>query len=104
MLQAILGEYDVLAGKFRMNQRQRLAFASQDPFLQLSESIRSNIVFDSPWNETKYCRVLEACDLFRDLEEMKEHDLSMAGASSGGQRQRIALARCLYADAEIILL
>ena len=104
ILHAILGEYDILSGALHIDRQCRLAFASQDPFVQHAETIRSNIIFDSQWDEVKYTRVLQACDLCRDFEEMKAGDLSLAGATSGGQRQRIALARCLYTDADIVLL
>lgn len=71
-------------------------------------SIRDNIVFGHDWDSVKYNRVVEQCYLNHDFSLLPDSDLSEIGDGaftlSGGQRARISLARCLYADPDILLL
>ena len=59
-------------------------------------------------DEAKYMRALEACALDHDLENLANGDQTEIGELginlSGGQRARVALARAVYADADLYLL
>lgn len=84
----------------------RVAYCHQSPFL-MSGSIRDNILFGRPFNEEAYLKVITACCLDLDLEQLPLGDMTtMAGSAalSGGQRARIALARAAYAQADVYIL
>ena len=106
LLQALLGELDLLGGTCRISH-EMVGYCAQAPWLQ-SMSIRDNILFSSPFDERRYKRVLDACALVPDLANFKHGDLSFMGENgvglSGGQRARVALARAMYSRARILLL
>lgn len=106
LLQAILGELDILSG-WILRPREPIAYCAQTPWLQ-SMSIRENILFGQPYEEARYMEVLRCCALVADLKEFKAGDLSLIGENgvglSGGQRARVALARAAYSRAKIVLL
>lgn len=106
LLQAILGELDLLGGISHVPD-EMVGYCAQTPWLQ-SMSIRENILFSSPYDERRYKRVLDACALLPDLANFKHGDLSFMGENgiglSGGQRARVALARAMYSRARILLL
>lgn len=56
----------------------------------------------------KYVDTIQFCELERDLEIMKEGDLTVIGEKgvtlSGGQQARLGLARAVYQDKDIYLL
>ena len=106
LLQALLGELDKTAGDL-VRPSQVIGYCAQTPWLQ-SMSIRDNILFSYPYEETRYRHVLEACALLPDMAEFKHGDLSNIGENgiglSGGQKARVALARAVYSTAKVILL
>lgn len=106
LLQALLGELDMLEGRLH-SPREPFGYCAQSPWLQ-SMSIRDNILFSAPYEEARYKQVLEACSLTPDLSEFKAGDLSFIGENgiglSGGQRARVALARAVYSRSSILLL
>ncbi|KAJ6438792.1 nitrate assimilation regulatory protein nirA [Purpureocillium lavendulum] len=71
--------------------------------LTIIEVLRSH-----PFDEPRYLKVLDACDLLNDLSHFPDGDLTIAGEKgstlSGGQKQRVSLARALYSTASILLL
>lgn len=71
-------------------------------------SSSSTTVAEPALDEAKYLRALEACALDHDLENLASGDLTEIGELgvnlSGGQRARVALARAVYADADLYLL
>ena len=71
-------------------------------------TIRDNILFGSPMNETRYVQTIISCCLERDFEIMQAGDLTEIGEKginlSGGQKARVSLARAVYANKEIVLL
>ena len=106
LLQALLGELDKTAGELTRPD-QVVGYCAQTPWLQ-SMSIRDNILFSEPYEETRYKQVLEASALLPDLVEFKHGDLSNIGENgiglSGGQKARVALARAVYSKAKVLLL
>lgn len=75
-------------------------YVSQHPWLQRG-TIRENIIWGEIFDESRYKKVLWACGLFKDLEDLGG-DLMGVGEGgrtlSGGQRARVALARAVYQD------
>jgi len=106
LLQALLGELDLREGEL-LRPDAPVGYCSQTPWLQ-SMSIRENILFNSPYDDARYKRTLEACALLPDLAGFKHGDLSNIGENgiglSGGQKSRVALARAVYSRAQILLL
>eukprot|EP01034_Spumella_vulgaris_P032541 gene32542-40153_t len=84
-----------------------VSYVSQQAWIQ-NLTVRDNILFGSPFSHEKYVRVLDACCLVQDLQEFPLGDRTEIGEKginlSGGQKARIALARAVYADADIIIL
>jgi ABC-type multidrug transport system fused ATPase/permease subunit len=106
LLQALLGELDQLGGEYHRTN-EMLGYCGQIPWLQ-SMSIRENILFSAPYEETRYKKVLEACALLPDMLNFKDGDLTLIGENgvglSGGQKARVSLARAVYSQAKILLL
>lgn len=106
LLQALLGELDMLDGKLTV-PREPVGYCSQTPWLQ-SMSIRDNILFSATYEDERYKDVLDACALTPDLLEFKAGDLSFIGENgiglSGGQKARVALARAAYSRSKILFL
>ena len=105
LLQAVLGEMACSHGK--VGTAGSFAFTAQEPWIR-NASLRDNILSNAPYDEERYKLALEACALAPDLEMLPAGDLSEIGEKginlSGGQRHRVALARALYADADVYLL
>ncbi|GIL86269.1 hypothetical protein Vretimale_13733 [Volvox reticuliferus] len=105
LVQAILGNMVKEHGSQQVGGR--ISYVPQNPWLQ-NLSIRDNVTFGEAWDENKYEAVIDACALTMDLQILPQGDQSKAGIRgvnfSGGQRQRVNLARCAYADADLVLL
>ncbi|KAL1948837.1 hypothetical protein VTO73DRAFT_10643 [Trametes versicolor] len=83
------------------------AYVPQSAWLR-NASIKENILFDLPYVEERYLKVLEACALLSDLEILEDGDESEIGERgvnlSGGQKARVSLARAVYSRASVIFL
>ncbi|TFK76755.1 P-loop containing nucleoside triphosphate hydrolase protein [Pluteus cervinus] len=111
LLMALLGEMHFIPtgpeSWFHLPREGGVAYAAQESWVQ-NETIRDNIVFDSPFDETRYQKVVYQCALERDLELFHAGDQTEVGEKgltlSGGQKARVTLARAIYSQAKIILL
>ncbi|KAF8171015.1 P-loop containing nucleoside triphosphate hydrolase protein [Mycena galopus ATCC 62051] len=106
LLMSILQETTLVRGTVTVKAR-KIALATQTPFIYPG-TVRANILLDSPYDEVFYNQVIDACGLRQDIEGLSRRDLTKLGDKgstlSGGQRQRLAIARAVYARADLILL
>lgn len=122
LLLALLGEMTLLEGKVflpgiiprdelvvdpRTGLTESVAYCAQSAWL-LNDTIRNNIIFDAPFNQERYDKVVSACGLSRDFEILSAGDATEIGEKgitlSGGQKQRVSLARALYSNSKHVLL
>ena len=105
LLMTILGELPISSGQ--MSCTGKMAYVSQTPWVY-SGTVRENVVFGMPFVEEKFNKIIEVCDLGKDLSRFPKRDLTEIGQRgvilSGGQRARVSLARAVYSDADIYLL
>lgn len=108
LLKALLGELQPSTGEITMRSKI-IAYCSQIPWLP--NNTIHDIICEPSTNDTdgeRYRTVIGACALYNDLLAMPDGDQSLAGtrgsALSGGQKARVALARAIYARADILLL
>lgn len=102
---SILGQLPKYQGKIYISNS--ISYTEQEPFL-FSDTIRENILFFLPYNESHYQNILKACCLEEDLLNLPDGDLTQISDNgmklSGGQKIRVSLARALYRNGEIYLL
>ncbi|KAJ3809549.1 P-loop containing nucleoside triphosphate hydrolase protein [Lentinula aff. lateritia] len=104
-LHSLLEETQILSGTISYPwKRGSIAYCSQTPWLQPSQSIRNNILFASSYEQAWYTKVIRACALEFDLEKMKNGDSTLASGLSGGQKARVALARAVYSRKPVVVL
>ncbi|KAF3938774.1 hypothetical protein ABW19_dt0201520 [Dactylella cylindrospora] len=126
LLAALLGEADLLTGSLEMPRplpkalrydskanadswilSSSTAFVSQIPWIE-NATIKDNIVFGLPLDETRYNEVIRVCSLKKDMEMLEDGDSTAIGEQginlSGGQKWRISLARAVYSRAGILVL
>ena len=122
LLMALLGEMTLISGSVSIpggHSREELkinpetgftesvAYCAQQAWL-VNDTVKQNILFASPYDESRYKNVISACALERDLEVLDAGDSTLVGEKgitlSGGQKQRISLARALYCNSRHVLL
>ncbi|KAF8182307.1 multidrug resistance-associated ABC transporter [Pholiota molesta] len=108
MLMALLGEMHFLPNSadswFNLPREGGVAYAAQESWVQ-NETIRSNILFGSPYDEIRYRKVLHQCALDKDLSLFEAGDNTEVGEKGITLRfARVTLARAIYSRAQIILL
>lgn len=85
----------------------QVGYIRQSHFL-FNDSIKNNIILNTPYDHDKIMQVLEDVDLkawVETLDEKLNHALVNDGANvSGGQRQRLSIARELYHDFPILFI
>ena len=107
LFNAILNNLDILNGpnkKIILNGS--IAYIPQKAWI-LNDTMRNNIIFNSPFNEQKYEKIVKICQLEPDFELLKLGDqtpISDKGDNlSGGQKTRLTIARAVYREADIYL-
>ncbi|KAJ7449167.1 hypothetical protein FB451DRAFT_1375079 [Mycena latifolia] len=111
LLMALLGEMHWIPASpdswYNLPRSSGVAYAAQESWV-LNETIRDNIIFDSPFDEERYKKVLHQCALETDLGLFQAGDKTEVGEKgltlSGGQKARLTLARAVYSKASILLL
>ncbi|KAF3394918.1 ATP-dependent bile acid permease [Talaromyces pinophilus] len=120
LLLALLGEMDLINGQVILPEAsydnmgnpsigltEAKAYCPQEPWI-MNESIRSNIIFNTPFDSQRYAAVLDAVALYPDIASLDQGDQTLCGENgarlSGGQKQRVALGRMLYSRCRYALL
>ncbi|KAK0457645.1 P-loop containing nucleoside triphosphate hydrolase protein [Desarmillaria tabescens] len=93
LLSAIIG--DMIRTEGDLTVYGTVAYCPQNPWI-LSATVRDNILFSHEYDEVFYNLVIEACALVPDLALLPQ-----GITLSGGQRARLALARAVYARADL---
>ncbi|GAA5830633.1 hypothetical protein JCM11251_002541 [Rhodosporidiobolus azoricus] len=105
LLSSVLGEMNKVSGSVTV--RGTVAYTAQQPWI-MGGTVKSNITFGHRFEQEFYELVVEACALKEDLKMLPQGDATEVGEKgislSGGQKARIALARAVYARADIYLL
>ena len=110
LLKGLLGEVPHVEGAVWLSSH-RVSWCDQSPWILVrntafpswtalmgqNQSIRQNIIGYSNVNEELYRKVIKACDLTQDLNQLPNGDMTVVGskglALSGGQKQRVV---CLF--------
>ncbi|CAI2167258.1 20609_t:CDS:10 [Funneliformis geosporum] len=104
LISALLGEMEKIEGEVII--RGHVAYVSQSPWI-MNATLRDNITFGYKYEPEFYNEVIEACSLKPDIAILPGGDLTEIGEKginlSGGQKARVALARAVYARADIYL-
>eukprot|EP00931_Biecheleriopsis_adriatica_P049874 TRINITY_DN28859_c0_g1_i1.p1 TRINITY_DN28859_c0_g1~~TRINITY_DN28859_c0_g1_i1.p1 ORF type:complete len:1375 (+),score=210.90 TRINITY_DN28859_c0_g1_i1:32-4156(+) len=105
LLASLAGARSALQGVCRTSGSR--AYVPQKPFL-LNATVKENITFGLPMDEERYAYAVKTAALPQDLKALASGDDTRVGESgvqlSGGQKARVALARAVYADADLIFL
>ncbi|SCV70351.1 BQ2448_1745 [Microbotryum intermedium] len=105
LLQGLLGEMRKTRGQVVWGGS--VSYCAQTAWAQ-NQTLRENILFGRPFDETRYWECVRAACLLSDFDMLPSGDLTEIGEKgvslSGGQRQRVSIARTLYFDADIVLL
>ena len=106
LLQMLAGELEIQKGSIHRHYKS-LAYAAQDPWV-MDGTVKENILMGKTFDEAWYGKVVAACCLLTDFDQLRNGDLTIVGDRgvqlSGGQRARIGLARALYRDSDVLLL
>lgn len=105
IIQSLLGDLYKLDGEVKVHGK--VAYVSQVPWI-INGTVKENILFGHRYDPEFYQHVLKACALTVDLTILPKGDRTEVGEKgislSGGQKARLALARAVYARADVYLL
>jgi len=105
LLSGICG--DCTAAEGTVAVKGSISYASQKAWI-FNATVRENILFGQAYEEERYNKVLDVCQLRPDLAQWVGGDQVEIGERgvnlSGGQRQRVNMARAAYAESDIILM
>jgi len=106
LISALLGEMSAREGA-SVTIDATVSYVAQTAWVQ-SMSLRDNVLFGKKYDEDKYHQALEAACMEADINLLPNGDDTEIGEKgitlSGGQKQRTAIARAVYANAEIAIL
>ena len=108
LFNAILNNLDILNNKLnkKIIINGKIAYAPQKPWI-LNDTVRNNIIFHKIYDEQKYNKIVNICQLEQDFELFKSGDLTQLSDKgnnlSGGQKARLTIARAVYTNADIYL-
>lgn len=104
MLSSLLGEMEKIGGEVIV--KGHVAYVHQTPWI-MNATLRDNITFGYEYKPELYDEIIEACALKPDIAILPGGDLTEIGEKginlSGGQKARVALARAVYARADVYL-
>ncbi|KAK6455815.1 P-loop containing nucleoside triphosphate hydrolase protein [Scheffersomyces xylosifermentans] len=108
LIRALLGEIPLKKSEnTHVKVNGTIAYCSQSPWI-MNASVKENILFGCRYNKFFYQRTIEACQLLSDFEVLPDGDRTIVGEKgislSGGQKARVALARSVYARADVYFL
>jgi ABC-type multidrug transport system fused ATPase/permease subunit len=87
--------------------RGTVAYVAQVAWVQ-SLSLRDNVLFGRSMDEARYASALDCACMGTDITLLPHGDATEIGEKgitlSGGQKQRTAIARAVYADADLVVL
>jgi ATP-binding cassette subfamily C (CFTR/MRP) protein 1 len=105
LLQSILGDLWKVNGEVKVHGM--VAYVAQQAWI-MNATVRENIVFGYKYDSNFYEQTVKACALIDDFAQLPDGDETVVGergiSLSGGQKARVALARAVYARADIYLL
>jgi len=106
LISALLGEM-IATEDSKVQINATVSYVAQTAWVQ-SMSLRENVLFGKRYDEDKYHQALEAACMGADINLLPNGDDTAIGEKgitlSGGQKQRTAIARAVYADAELAIL
>lgn len=104
LILALLGEMHMSKGS--ISNYGSVAYASQQAWIQ-NATVRDNILFGKPFDQSRYNAVIEACSLSTDLAMFANGDMTEIGEQgvnmSGGQKQRLNIARAIYNGGDVYI-
>ena len=107
LMSALSGYMPLVKGTRVMPATPSIAVVTQVPWI-LNDTLRGNVLFGKDYDREKYEAAIEAAQLLPDLEILNGGDMTEIGERgvtlSGGQKQRVSIARCIYADADIVIM
>ena len=108
LFNAILNNLDILNNKLnkKIIINGKISYAPQKAWI-FNDTVRNNIIFHKKFDEQKYNKIIDICQLEPDFDLLKSGDLTQISDKgnnlSGGQKTRLTIARAVYTDADIYL-
>ncbi|XP_072049934.1 ATP-binding cassette sub-family C member 5-like [Amphiura filiformis] len=105
LISALLGRMVKMNGTVALEGS--IAYVSQQACI-FNATVKENILFGDDYDEERYAKAIDVCNLQEDLDILAQGDETEIGERginlSGGQKQRVSMARALYSNADVYLL